>query len=487
MRSSTLRAPLLLFFFACGSPSPSDDPDPIVPDAGVAPDAAAAPPDADLPDAGPPVATSECASVFDPAIIPEYHVTISETEEAALMDEFLNREARLAAGLPEHPWHPITLEVVLDGVTEQPVAPVLMRLKGQSSWQQTVDLDENPKMQVVIAFNEVDGDGRFHGLRKIELDMPRNDRTFLKQRLGLSYLREAGAYAQCANSARLYLNGAYYGLYAHLERLDKEFLQRYFPDEDDGDLWENGQEIKTNEEAPAWDRHTALWAATEFAQFDELADADASIYEWAVEAMLGNDDGYYFGTQNFYFYDHPTRGYIWLPHDVDHAFHLTHDMAPVIPLAPPPRVRNESYWHHYLLVMRDAIEIQRYVDALAVARSHYDVDALQARLDDWAAQINQAAAEDPHRPFTMDTHVYWLGRVREVIRTRAEYIDAWLACWTEGGADADGDGLDMCHDCDDEDPAVHPGAIETCDGVDQDCDGNVDRTAGAAVCPAEPG
>lgn len=48
--------------------------------------------------------------------------------------------------------------------------------------------------------------------------------------------------------------------------------------------------------------------------------------------------------------------------------------------------------------------------------------------------------------------------------------------------DDDGDGFtstDSCEgskdDCDDTDPAVHPGAAEACNGVDDDCDGDVDE------------
>jgi len=46
-----------------------------------------------------------------------------------------------------------------------------------------------------------------------------------------------------------------------------------------------------------------------------------------------------------------------------------------------------------------------------------------------------------------------------------------------GCTDADGDGETFCNDCDDSDPAIFSEAIETCNGVDDDCDGLIDEDA----------
>ncbi len=54
----------------------------------------------------------------------------------------------------------------------------------------------------------------------------------------------------------------------------------------------------------------------------------------------------------------------------------------------------------------------------------------------------------------------------------AQALADFQAC--SGLVDADGDGYFAPADCNDQDPAISPGAIEVCDGVDNDCNGLID-------------
>lgn len=437
-----------------------------------------------IPDVTPDPADQGCSPLFAQGILPRYYVTIADADLAAMEDEFFNRVEREAAGMEVAPYHAVGLRFE-DSVREPIDVPnVLIRLKGASSWLQTISLDPNPKMQFVIAFNEVDPEARFLGVRKVELDMPRSDQTFIRQRLALHYLRTAGTYAQCANNARLYINGEFYGLYTHIERLDKEFIQRHFPDNDNGDLWKGGRTIKTNEDTFTWDRIDALWHdATTPEAFDALVDVDPSIYEWAAEAVIGDADGYYNGRANFYLYDHPARGFIWLPHDIDTAF--DNDFLPTesSPQFPSCAGRWEPDWRHYLMLLNDPVWMDRYVTALTTARSKLDIGHLESRVDAWTEQIANAVEADDHKPFSMDQHDLAVDASRRFIGARAEFIDEWQACYSGGGADADGDGFAWCRECNDDDASRKPGAVELCNGIDDDCDGRIDDVDASTSCP----
>lgn len=421
------------------------------------------------------IADEGCPAIFQQSEFPEYQVEISQQHWAALEDEFLNRAEREAMGLEPNPYHPVQLTYNGENVPN-----VLIKLRGQSSWFEAIELDDNPKMQFVLAFNEIDPDGRFYGVRKIGLDMPRTDASFLRQRLALYAMRRAGVPAQCANNARLTINGEYYGLYTNLEKLDKEFLQRMFGDDDEGDLWKGATFIQTNKDHPSWERYDELWNASNIDELADVVDLDSSILVWAAEATVPHGDGYYNGRANFYVYDHPTRGFMWLPHDLDSA--LDYLPAETSPLFPSCSGRWFSDRQHWAIVMAKQQWQDRYVDSLRDMREAYDPDVLEDAVDAWFDQIGDAAAADPMKPFTTVDFELGVERLSSYPRTRAAHLDEFLDCRSNGGDDGDGDGYDSCFDCSDSDPAAHPGAEESCNGVDDDCDGQTDELPGGLRC-----
>ncbi len=497
-------AALLLVLASCGTVDPRP---PIEDDAGASPaDAAsadatvidagvdAAPPIDAGPDAPPSYPHSDldvgCAPVFAQNILPEFHFTIAADEWAAMEQEFLHPQLSSGGAPLEPPYHPTQLRIVEGAVEHQPTG-VMVRLNGNTSWLQTIALDANPKMQFLVAFNKVDPDGRFEGMRKIKLDMPRSDWTYLQQRVGLAWLRgRAGIPAQCANSARVFINGAYHGLYANVEFQDKSFLERTFGDGDnDGDLWKAGREIKTNEETFTWTRINAFWAQETLAGLDQWVEVDASMVEWASEAVIGDTDGYNQGRPNYYVYDRPsTQRFLWLANDLDTVLDedfLEPDTTPVMAPTPPGQGRWERDWHHYLVALNDPAGPPRYAQAMRQQLPKLDPAELAMWIDDWSAQVAGAVADDPHRTISLATHAESIVRMKSYSPARRAYLQEWVDCWDGGGADADGDGFVMCRDCDDHDSTQSPAAVEVCDDIDNNCDGRVDNVS-AGTCTADP-
>lgn len=418
------------------------------------------------------ISPNGCADVFADDKLPTYEIQIAQAEWDGLVTDFYSMAQNDALSLDIHPYHALAEFRYGDEV----IPNAMIRLKGQSSWREAVEAGDNPpKMQFVISFVEVDPTTRFHGLRKIELDMPRMDQSYLRQRLTLTYMRALGLPAQCANSARLVINGAYYGLFTNLERPDKEFIQRVFPGEDSGELWDGGWGLETNEETASQPhpRLDAWWSVRDVASLTAIADVDEAVAEWAAEALIDNSDGFWIGRHNFFIYDHPTRGWLWIPHDLDATIDWVSEL--VDPLYYWGRYTAwDGPWAHYAVVIGDPDLRERYVAALRHAHQVFVATALPDKLDQYAAQIADAVAADPTRPFGVADHASALDSLRSALRARADYVGSWLECRAAGtGTDADGDGKPFCFECNDGDAAAYPGAPEICgDGRDQSCDGS---------------
>jgi hypothetical protein len=432
-------------------------------------------------DGGSGTAGSGCSDLFSEDRLAEYAIDISADEWAKVDYEFHNRAAAQATMTDETPYHPIVFHYGAETVTD-----ASLRLKGDSSWDQTVELDGPlAKMQFVISFEQKVANATFHGVSKVVLDMPRDDATFMQERLAFRALSELlGRPAPCANNARLTINGQYYGLYTNEEHVGGAYLRRVFPGASGGDLFKAGSVAETNTANPDGSRLKAFWAADDVAAMTAVVDMGYSVDEWAAEALLNDADGYYGGGHNFYIYDYPGAGYRWLVCDADTSFDWLGSPAqhPIYWWI-PPRDDLERAGQHYLVVMKDPTWRRRYIDAIRALLPRWDVSQLQAWIDAWAGQIADAAATDPHTINTPADHAQAIAGIRDEVATRADYLRSFLGCEDGSGdtTDADGDGFAWCNDCDDASAGVNPGAAEICgNGIDDDCNGFADMQDGCS-------
>jgi hypothetical protein len=359
-----------------------------------------------------------CADIYDPDLLPTFELEIA-ADQLALLEQDCKQH------LKEY------RSAVFRYGSES--AEVMVRLKGNWSYR-------CEKKQFVISFNETNPDGRFHGLRKIVLDAPWYDPSLLAERLGFSFMRRSGNYWSCANTARLMLNGEYYGAYTNVERMDKEYLQRHFPKaESDGNLYEAGKELKTNETVNDTSRRDALMGTSDVAVIAALADLNEAVKEWASLAMLPDPDSYWAGVEiNYYIYDHPTRGFLWLPVDMDLTMRqgamnpktstVQVGVQPEILRADPFTYQNPDWGREalYRTVLSDATWCKRFIQELKHARDAYDVAAMTSDLDTWAAQIEDAVEQDPKKPYTMQNHLDGVATLKAFMPQRLAFVDTWL-------------------------------------------------------------
>jgi hypothetical protein len=384
----------------------------------------------------PPPDAEGCHAIYAQDLLPTFELTIAPEEWAALQGEWANGPVNHAMGLDPNPYHPLAEfrhgEIV--------ITDAQVRLRGNPDFWSVED-----KIQLQISFNETNPDGRFLGLRKLLFDAATYNRHMLRDRLGLSIMRDMGIDAPCANNARLDINGEYYGIFTNLEKLDKEFLQRVFVDPD-GDLWKRaGWEITTNEETANDGRITLVKTADSLLEVEELIDVEQALRVYAAEAILPDSDGMWAGGLNYYFYDDPARGkFVMLPWDLDNVFERFDDPPDgEYPINPDPVVwQKMSTWGRpwYDIALQDPDYFAYYIAAIAAqVESSYQPDEVLDKIDTWTEQIQDSVFEDPNKPYTNEVYLARVEDLREYVQQRYEFLIQWQSCWDLGGMpDAEG-------------------------------------------------
>jgi hypothetical protein len=422
-----------------------------------------------------------CSDLFQPDHVRTYSIDISPDEWTRIQAEFHDVASLMSQGNDFVTRHPVVFHMGSETVSD-----ATLKLHGQSSWAQTVMFDgAREKMQFDISFHQTDPNGKFHGVEKLVFDMPRSDWTFMHDRIAHAWLRQVGIAAGCAANARVEINGAYYGLFVAEETTNKRVIKEFFPDNSTGDLWKAGIQPETNQNAPDYGRQQAYThATTDIASLSAIIDLEASVGEWAGEALINEGDGMYGGNHNFYIYDQGAKGFVYLPNDTDATFDwLTNfDLTPVDehPIywwegraAPASAPRPE-----WMVTMADPAWRAKYVDAIQGALGRWDVAQIQGWIHDWSQQIASDVAADPHTWATTAQFQGAVATASDVIAKRAQFLQSFVDCEKNAAgaaSDGDSDGYPWCNDCRDDAPTVHPGAPEICGNqIDDDCNGIID-------------
>ncbi len=289
-----------------------------------------------------------------------------------------------------------------------------------------------------VDFNRYEDNQHFLGLKSVVLDNNTQDPSMLRERVSMLFLRRMGIPAPREASARLYVNGAYVGLYTLVESVDKSFLKRNFR-EDDGHLYKYepngdyhfeylGAEIskyvpvpfephtheKDGNHAPlvAMIRTMNQASDADFAQaMSEYLDLKAFMGHAAVENFLANGDGI-LAVHNFYLYRFEGKNlFQFIPWDTDRSFF---DIEFSI-----LRGTSDS------VLMRRAFVVpalrQAYLETLFAsalsANGWLEPEILRA-----SSQIRSAVLEDPVKPSTNAEFEAAVASNLEFARRRSDYV-----------------------------------------------------------------
>jgi hypothetical protein len=338
-------------------------------------------------------------------------------------------------------------ELVLDDVG--------IRLKGRASFQ---NLDG--KASFKIKMHEFVSGQRLLGLRRLTLNNMTQDPSFAHERMAYYVLRAIGLDAPLCNSARVYVNEEYFGLYANVQSLDKTFVKDnyldapgnlydttnevYFTDldrsverEQSGPEQELRFELETND-PPAdiadltqlidanynLDQQDGWWGE----QLEAIVDVEQFLLTAAGQALIADWDGFFGARNNYKIYHELDRdrfiAYSW---GLDQSFGMREDGYDDLNYcydgSTSQRVNN-------LFFERCKVESEcwdLYRSILSDATVTFDSLPLLAEIDAIHAQIADAVLEDMRSPWDYAAYSDGMDNMRDYVMQRGGIVSDQLA------------------------------------------------------------
>ncbi len=383
--------------------------------------------------------TGASDEVFPTEVMPVYRLQLEGDGEEALAAGFE------PTGCDEHAWvrGKLTYENPVSGEDEV-YEDVGVRYRGHNIFVENGTERHGYK----LSFDAFDEEGRFHGLKKINLLGTEGDPSLLRERLATELMREAGVPAPRVTHARLYLDGAYMGVFPNSEESDdRAFLDNalggeghlykvkgycgeraelaYAGEEPDAYVSTYEPKAGTTPEDMRQDLIPFLTCASEpddeafRACIDGHLDRGEWLSEIAMDTILPDVDGMAGAGQNFLLHADDAGVFRVVPWDKDQAFRpdLAHGgVASLFSLSPAWLEGSTPALVDRLrkLYRRD------YCDAALDALELYDPEVLLPRIDSLEQTLLSGIKRDPF----LDP-AGWRGALdalRDVVRQR--YDDA---------------------------------------------------------------
>lgn len=190
-----------------------------------------------------------------------------------------------------------------------------LHLKGNASFR-----DMSQKASFKIDVHEWDTTARFYGMKRLTLNNMVQDSTMSAEHAAYALYGWLGIPAARHGYARVRVNGESYGLYGIVESVDEELLERLFPDDDDGNLYEGGYggdfaqgcadlfSLEEGDDTSGADLEALLdevLASTPDSFYPLLEarfDVAALLDLWAAELVTSNADAYSVSGNNYFVY-----------------------------------------------------------------------------------------------------------------------------------------------------------------------------------------
>ncbi|MFN5417443.1 MAG: CotH kinase family protein, partial [Flavobacteriia bacterium] len=201
------------------------------------------------------------------------------------------------------------------------------------------------KKSFKVSFNHIIPGEKYKGLEKLNLNGEHNDVSIMRSKINNEMLMDLDLLAARASYVKLYVNDEYKGLYLIMEPIDDEFIQKRFPNFDNGNLFKcswganlmywganpsnysSVYELKTNEDSSNYSgliHFLDVLNNTNDSEFPCAIESVFNVYPYlktaAFEILIGHWDGYIFNNNNFFLYENPQDGrFVFMEYDMDNT------------------------------------------------------------------------------------------------------------------------------------------------------------------------